>query len=735
MRLRDVTVLTSDGRIAKFDQNYIIKQIKRDAKAANIQISDEEINNLLSKIKTQLRKLDIDQLTGSIIRGVVNDILIKNNYSNIYKSSVKNGIPLSDYIEYMKGNGKDQRENANQMIGPETDHKWIADRTMKEMVMNFLPEHLSKLHIDGTLHCHDMEYFLRRPFCFDSDLRYIFYYGLLSDGSGTHTPYAGPAKHPETAILHACTALGSQQTCFAGGQGYQNFLLFLAPYMAGLSYETIKQHLQMFVFQMGQMIVARGGQVIFSSIQLMPGVPKIWKDKPVVAYGKIWNGKQEKLWTYGELEREVRLMYEAITEVYMEGDYNGKPHSFPKYEMVLRNEFLKDDVYNNYYEDAKSYKELYLKSFMLAAKFGTPYIDNQLPPYRDVENGISCFQCCAYSFGANKDTMKNFDKKLIFEDGEHFSLGSKQVVSINLPQLAYKSGNDYDLLMKNTKKVIDAAVEIFCIKEDLLNRSYLPFSYQTPVDPNDSSKRGPPFVDLDDLPYVIGLVGLNECIEYLYKLPMHETEDGWLFGLQYVTDIKQYILSLDTPFSVSLARTPAESTAQRFAICDCFNINDNIKNAARSVVKGDLNLAINTFGNTSDLPIYYSNGTHVDVAANINIFEKIKYEDPFFVVLDGGNIFHIFLGEYEPDPAGLMDFCLKVAKNTNISYFVINKNFTGCLDCNWFGGGLLEKCPKCGSDNIEGYARITGYFMPISGWNAGKKAELVRRHQYNGDIV
>ena len=34
----------------------------------------------------------------------------------------------------------------------------------------------------------------------------------------------------------------------------------------------------------------------------MPGVPKIWKDKPVVAYGKgVWNGKQEKLWTYGEL--------------------------------------------------------------------------------------------------------------------------------------------------------------------------------------------------------------------------------------------------------------------------------------------------------------------------------------------------------------------------------------------------------------------------------------------------
>jgi ribonucleoside-triphosphate reductase len=288
--------------------------------------------------------------------------------------------------------------------------------------------------------------------------------------------------------------------------------------------------------------------------------------------------------------------------------------------------------------------------------------------------------------------------------------------------------------MKNTKNVIDAAVEIFYIKEKLLNNSDLPFSYQTPIDPNDNTKRGPPFVDLSELPYVIGIVGLNECIQHIFKKQMHESEEAWTFGLKYVFDIKDYVSKLDTPFIVSLARTPAESTAQRFAICDCFNIDDNIRDFARNVVKGDIQQAIESFNHTSDLPIYYSNGTHVDVAANITIFEKIKFEDPFFIILDGGNIFHIFMGEYEPDPAGLMDFCLKVAKNTNISYFVINKNFTGCLDCNWFGGGLLEKCPKCGSDNVEGYARITGYFMPISGWNAGKKAELIRRHQYTEDI-
>jgi len=729
--INNIIVTTSNGQLRKFDEQKIYNQIRRDAKAGHIEISEEKLKNIVENVKFQVKRLtDEVQITGSLIRGLVNTILLQEGFVDVYRMSKRNGIPLNDYLQYLDGNGKDQNENANQMKGPETDHKWIADRTAKEMVLNYLPLDLAQLHINGSIHIHDMEYFLRRPFCFDSDLRYIFYYGLLSDGSGTHTPYAGPAKHPETAIIHACTALGSQQTCFAGGQGYQNFLLFLAPYMKDLTYEKIKQHLQMFVFQMGQMIVARGGQVIFSSVQLMPGVPNIWKDKPVVAFGKIFNGKQEKVWTYGELEREVRLMYKAITEVYLEGDYNGKPHSFPKYEMVLKREFLDKD-WDKPYKDSLSYKELYENSFELAIKFGSPYIDNQLPKYRDVENGISCFQCCSYSFGANTQTMKNFDKKLTFEDGEHFSLGSKQVASLNLPHLAYLSNKDYNVLLQKTKDLIDNIIRVFYIKEKLLKKSDLPFAYQTPIDPNDSSKRAPPFVDLSELPYVIGIVGLNECVKHFYGKPIHESEEAWLWGIKYIADIKDYVSKLKTPFIISLARTPAESTAQRFAICDCFSNDDTIKESARKVVNGDLKLAILEHNNKSDLPIYYSNGTHLDVSADVTLLEKIKYEEPFFLILDGGNICHLFIGENNTSSKALMDFCLNVAKNTNISYFVINKNFTGCLDCNYFGGGLLEKCPKCGSFNVEGYARVTGYFMPISGWNAGKKAELKDRKHYN----
>ena len=232
--------------------------------------------------------------------------------------------------------------------------------------------------------------------CQDWDLRYFFYYGLMPDGNGTKASVAGPAKRAEVAVLHAVKALGSAQTNFAGGQGYYNFLTFMAPFFEGMEYEEIRQLMQMFVYEMTQMMVARGGQVVFSSVQLSPGVPTLWKDKPCVYRGKVWNGEQAPLRTYGEFEREVRLLFKALMEVMLEGDYWGKPFSFPKPEISIEPDFLNEDEgFNRAHPDLPTYHDLYLMTFELASKYGTPYYDNQIPAYRGAGEGISCYQCLA----------------------------------------------------------------------------------------------------------------------------------------------------------------------------------------------------------------------------------------------------------------------------------------------------------------------------------------------------
>ena len=129
-------------------------------------------------------------------------------------------------------------------------------------------------HLAGDLHIHLLEYLGPCPYR-HWDLRYFFYYGLISWPGNQ-----GQRRRSELRVaILTVKALDSDN--FAGGQGFYNFLTFIAP--LGLEYDEIKQLMQMFVYQMTQMMVAKGGQLVFSSVQ--SGIPKLWRDKPAVRQG------------------------------------------------------------------------------------------------------------------------------------------------------------------------------------------------------------------------------------------------------------------------------------------------------------------------------------------------------------------------------------------------------------------------------------------------------------------
>jgi len=46
---------------------------------------------------------------------------------------------------------------------------------------------------------------------------------------------------------------------------------------------------------------------------------------------------------------------------------------------------------------------------------------------------------------------------------------------------------------------------------------------------------------------------------------------------------------------------------------------------------------------------------------------------------------------------------------------------------------LMEECEKCDSKNLDYISRITGYLQAVSGWNEGKKQELLDRMRYGGN--
>ncbi len=670
-------VVQKDGVEEVFDWRRVYTSLKEETGCEN-EVAEEATRY----ITNHLLSYKLPHVTGPLIRELACIALMELGRDDLRRKYTRVGMPVFDATNLDAGGGKG--DNANLQCSPETVHKRKADRVSKEQYYLSLPEHLAQAHLSGDIHIHDLEYFGTRQFCLDSDLRYFFKYGFVGDGTGEHTSIAGPAKRAEVAILHAAKVLGASQTQCAGGQGFYNFLTFLAPFFENRDYRDYYQCMQMFCYEMTQMLVARGGQAVFSSVQLSPGVPKLWQNIPIVYKGKVWDGKEAPLRTYGEFEAENRLLFKAMMEVMLEGDHTGKPFYFPKPEINIAPEFLA--LLDQKVADLPSYRDLYMLAFELASKFGTPYFDNTVPKYRQT-GGLECFQCCAYNFKSNADNDSDFDDKLYFRNGAHFSMGAWQVMTLNLPRIAAKVDADtvdgrMSAFLYKSKKVLDLCVDVFKEKRSLMDanvkRGSVPFLSQQRQD--EKGNVAPPLVDFDKLVWTVGICGLNEVVKHITGSWLHEDKQAQRIGLRICLELKKYCehLSKEHNMPIVLSRTPAETTAQRFATMDLLNWIDEGNDPAEFVCQGDLSRVIEEqlYKKTRDLPIYYTNGTHVSPAAQIPITDRVRIEQAFFPVLDGGNICHIWMGEAHPSPSGLMDLTLKACQNTNLGYFAFTRDMT-----------------------------------------------------------
>ena len=94
--------------------------------------------------------------------------------------------------------------------------------------------------------------------------------------------------------------------------------------------------------------------------------------------------------------------------------------------------------------------------------------------------------------------------------------------------------------------------------------------------------------------------------------------------------------------------------------------------------------------------------------------------------LDGGSALHLNLDEH-------LSFeqyrqLLKVAIQTGCSYFTFNIPNTVCNSCGYISKHKLDKCPKCGSEDIDYLTRIIGYLKRVSKWSEARQKESKTRY-------
>lgn len=638
-------------------------------------------------------------LTGGLIREICGIKLGAKEMESERILYTRIGIPMYDITQIIQ-NPTALNTNANLMRNPETIAKIIHDEVMENYTLYRMPRKLGDAHLRGDIYIKDRDYFYTRDYCASWDPRQFLILGLAPDGlGGRHSSYAGPAKHAEVAINHAAIWLAAAQSNFAGGQGYFYFNTFLAPYMRGLTAKRIKQCAQQFVFVMTQQYVSRGGQVVFSSIDLTPGIPDILKDVPAVKPGGVIGPE-----VYGEYEDEAQALFDAFIEVFLEGDGKGKLLNYPKPNLILKKEFM-----------TEKFEKSWLKAAELTLKFGTPYFENYLNWRSQIAAG--CSSCCSHLWVA--ESPEELER---FKTG-NMVFGASQMVTPNFGRAAWIArqfgGGSEEAFFKKLEEYLDLCKEVFLEKkkamETTLSNGNAPF-YSQPK-PN-----GRPLLEGENRMYLIGTLGFDEMCQIMVGKQLHQP-DGKKFALKVIKWLvgKAKEMSKETGLDITITRTPAETAAGKLAQKDVRAFP-----GIRKFLKG-----------TQEDP-YYTNSVAVDYSADIGLMERIETEAMFHPYLSGGALTHIYLGDNGTiAPEALWKLTKHIAENTLIAYFAYTRDITQCFSCGYVGAAksvdmktLIATCPKCGGTDTEIYSRITGYAQSLSSWGKAKQQEFRERHRY-----
>lgn len=579
-----------------------------------------------------------------------------------------------------------ENSNAPKSIGALTKHvaaKVVKDYWLSEVYDKVNPE-INKAYHEGYIHIHDLG--VLSLYCCGYSLKEILKKGVRGV---PNIPVSSPAKHLDSALSHICNLTSIFQNEIAGAVAFSSLDTLMAPFIRKdhLDYTQVYQKVQNFIYAINSNSRA-GAEPAFSNVTLDIKVPRDLYDQEVEIAGEPQGYK------YGDLQDEVDLFNEVLLDIYLHGDCEGKPFSYP----IPTYSITKDFDWDSKIAD---------KLFELAGKFGTPYFSNFVNSDLDPSDVRS--MCCRLRLDLRELTRRNGG---LFGSGD--STGSIGVVTLNLPRIAYEarqSSTDREEQVDNFFRELDhymsIARESLQIKRKYLNEVILPlkllpaFSEYVGTTQNHFS--------------TIGIIGMNEMCMNLLGVPITDPD-----GKKFALDVSDHIRSKlsdwqeqDETVLWNYEATPAEATSFRLALIDKKKYPD-----------------IYTQG-PDDAP-YYTNSCHAPVKTRWTMKDLFDHQDLLQTKFTGGTVVHLYCGgPMTGDQA--KQLIHTITDNYTLPYVSISPVVTLCPTHGYLDHPA-DVCPYCGQSTNK-MQRITGYVRDTRFWNPGKKSEFSDRNQFQDFMI
>ena len=283
--------------------------------------------------------------------------------------------------------------------------------------------------------------------------------------------------------------------------------------------------------------------------------------------------------------------------------------------------------------------------------------------------------------------------------GTALSIGSCRVSTINLMRIAYETNFDKEKYIELLKERVlldcKALTSMRHIIKRNIEKGLLP-NYQDGA------------VELDKQYCTIGILGMYEVIDSLGMIKTDElgnkeyTDEGLAFACKILDTINEVKDSFDCDFSFNVEAIPAENCAG--VICQADN----------------LLFEQNKY-------FIYSN-QWIPLIEKCTIQEKCRLGSVLDKRCGGGCIAHIDIENRFPNEEEAWDMLNYVASK-GVIYFAFTTKISVCEDKHAFIG--TKTCPKCGKPINDQYARVVGFYTPVSSYQKIRKNEFNKRRWYN----
>lgn len=654
------------GTIGNWDRTRITEAL---IKEINLQEKDAE--EIALAIEKKVIRAGPKTITTSLLRELVNNELFERGMTKKLEKQEILGISVYNLNQAIFSKNLENSNVVNN--NPEAVNLAIAESVLKQFALKeVFSKDVSEAHLKGAIHLHDLGYIVR-VYCSAHSLEYIKKYGLkLNNLNST----SSPAKHAGTLTGHLNTFLASMQAYYAGALGLAHLNIFYAPLLVGKTPAELKQEAQYLIYSCSQNAFSRGGQTLFIDFNIHTGIPRYFENIPAIGPGgkymlKKIDGTIERLndipkeyrdeegnlkqppekigriLTYADFKEESQKFCKALMEVWHHGDSDGKVFAFPKMDFHISNDSFNDP----------SQLELVKYACKIASDNGSPYFVFD-------RDEVTLSACCRL-----RTQIKD---KYLIQHPESLRFCGFQNVTINLPQCAYR-GKTVEGTINEVKKMMDLAIKAHLQKKGFISK--ISSQPGTPLWQIGSiALDGRPYVDLNEASYIIGMLGLNECVKYLCGQALHESDEAYRLGLKIASAMYLKTKQFEEQYKLKLVleETPAESTSLRMAKVDLMEYPES-----KEFVRGNIDTG----------EVYYTNSVHLEADAPIDVTERIEKQGKFNPIIEAGAITHVFVGEKKPSPEAIFSLIKKTWDNTQSAQITISPEFTVCDDCHTVSRG------------------------------------------------